>query len=410
MSSSDNSSSAPHDSDSDGPAPAARKSSSINVTGFLHTDGQLYLRDNKTNAIYQSDRDARGELIPLGKHTASGPVFDRDHGAAASSAPDPGQQEGQQEPDATEKPLSKRRQRELALAQVVVRTLPASLNFQVTDAADHCETGIKAYRDLQPVLEVLAQVLGRGPAQLQVYDPYFCTGRVKEHLAKIGFPNVYNENEDFYARLAGASKQALPEHDVLVTNPPYSADHVERILAHCAASSQPTLLLLPAYVSFKPYYAAYLKAAKPFYLVPRSSRYTYNSPAGTPSGAKRTAPFNSFWYLDMKQHRGAVLERLSRARAVLVHQGRKDEEGGQVCANLEAIPVKCLDESDPRRKLAREQERKAMRGGRGFARGRGGPKRGMARGRGRFLGRGGGLARGGAAPKRARTAAEQHGE
>jgi len=29
-------------------------------------------------------------------------------------------------------------------------------------------------------------------------SPYFCAGGVKRHLNSLGFPKVYNENEDFY--------------------------------------------------------------------------------------------------------------------------------------------------------------------------------------------------------------------
>ena len=30
------------------------------------------------------------------------------------------------------------------------------------------------------------------------FSPYFCAGGVKRHLNSLGFPKVYNENEDFY--------------------------------------------------------------------------------------------------------------------------------------------------------------------------------------------------------------------
>ena len=67
----------------------------------------------------------------------------------------------------------------------------------------------------------------------------------------MGFTNVYNKLEDFYSKLAGNN---LPPHDVLLTNPPYSKDHVSRILRHAASSAVPALLLVPAYVHTEPYY------------------------------------------------------------------------------------------------------------------------------------------------------------
>ena len=76
--------------------------------------------------------------------------------------------------------------------------------------ADHCETPLAAYRDLAPLLQGLASALhgATGTAEggshandaeaaaaaarskLRIYDPYFCTGRVREHLGSLGFPQV----------------------------------------------------------------------------------------------------------------------------------------------------------------------------------------------------------------------------
>ena len=71
----------------------------------------------------------------------------------------------------------------------------------------------------------MAAALGKPPAELAIYDPYYCDGAVKRHLAAAGFPRVHNENDDFYGVLAAG---ACPAHDVLVTNPPYSGDHPQR--------------------------------------------------------------------------------------------------------------------------------------------------------------------------------------
>mmetsp|Transcript_53515 Transcript_53515/g.170230 ORF Transcript_53515/g.170230 Transcript_53515/m.170230 type:complete len:204 (+) Transcript_53515:62-673(+) len=60
-------------------------------------------------------------------------------------------------------------------------------------ADDHCETSPDAYKDMVPLLEHLAAALRKAPAALRVYDPYFCAGAVKAHLARLGFPRVYNE-------------------------------------------------------------------------------------------------------------------------------------------------------------------------------------------------------------------------
>ena len=88
---------------------------------------------------------------------------------------------------------------------------PPSWPFQ-PHPADHCETPLAAYRDLAPLLQGLASALhgvakgsshdthdadeaagaaaAAARSKLRIYDPYFCTGRVREHLGSLGFPQV----------------------------------------------------------------------------------------------------------------------------------------------------------------------------------------------------------------------------
>ena len=40
----------------------------------------------------------------------------------------------------------------------------------------------------------LAQRLGKSKQELCIWDPYYCAGKVKVHLRKLGFTNVVNEN------------------------------------------------------------------------------------------------------------------------------------------------------------------------------------------------------------------------
>ena len=156
------------------------------------------------------------------------------------------------------KSSSKKAKREKLLAHLSVkssgRVTPAkkaSLNFTGVDEADHCETPFRAYRDVEPFLFALAKALKRTKATLRVYDPYYCEGSMVAHLNALGFESVYNENEDFYERVA---TKTTPEFDVLVTNPPYSGEHFKRILSFCRACGKPWLLLLPNFVCRKQYY------------------------------------------------------------------------------------------------------------------------------------------------------------
>lgn len=40
---------------------------------------------------------------------------------------------------------------------------------------------------------VLCRRLGTTKSALRVYDPYFCEGRMVQHMAQLGFESVYNK-------------------------------------------------------------------------------------------------------------------------------------------------------------------------------------------------------------------------
>ena len=115
-----------------------------------------------------------------------------------------------------------------------------------TNYNDHFETPQAAYADVLPLLSACARQAhgdGAGLETLRVYDPYYCQGAMQRALAALGCArdNLINENRDFYADVAAGT---LPPHDVLLTNPPYSADHKQRLLAFLLAQqgilSQPS--------------------------------------------------------------------------------------------------------------------------------------------------------------------------
>lgn len=94
----------------------------------------------------------------------------------------------------------------------------------------------QAYQDIDPLLTGLAGLLhpptvpsasSNSKAQLTIYDPYFCQGRVTRLLASLGYEasRVINQMRDFYADVKHGS---VPSHDVLVTNPPFSGQHKVR--------------------------------------------------------------------------------------------------------------------------------------------------------------------------------------
>ena len=98
------------------------------------------------------------------------------------------------------------------------------------DPSDHAETPDEAYADVAPLLERLAQSLGKTKETVRIYDPYYCNGGVIRRLKRHGFLRVYNRREDFYDKVA---KNATPDFDILLTNPPYSGDHPAKIVDFC---------------------------------------------------------------------------------------------------------------------------------------------------------------------------------
>jgi len=150
------------------------------------------------------------------------------------------------------------------------------------------------------LLDQIAKAAGKTRTTLSIYDPYYCDGGVKVKLNLLGFHNVRNENEDFYQCI---KNKTVADFDALVTNPPYSGIHVEKLLSFVAKSRKPFLLLLPHYVYTKDYYQrAFGSKVKPFFLVPKS-RYSYLPPTWVQHGSTAlakgkvsTSPFPSFWY------------------------------------------------------------------------------------------------------------------
>lgn len=182
------------------------------------------------------------------------------------------------------------------------------------DYNDHFETPITAYEDILPILDaIIAQKIAQTTicqhtcrrSTLKVYDPFYCNGQSKIHLQKLGFESVIHEKRDFYKDVR---EKACPDHQVFVTNPPYSGNHKERVLEFAAHSNDlnnarctPFLLLMPNYVATKEYCRAIMDgrdASKQndklqfLYIVP-GQPYEYEHPEQT---GKDVPPFFSIWF------------------------------------------------------------------------------------------------------------------
>jgi uncharacterized Fe-S cluster protein YjdI len=65
-----------------------------------------------------------------------------------------------------------------------------------------------------------------------------------------------------------------------MTSPPYSADHICRLLQHASKATAPWVLLMPEYVHRKAYYAPAVAHLQPWFLLPTKA-YTYFAVSGS---------------------------------------------------------------------------------------------------------------------------------
>ena len=173
-----------------------------------------------------------------------------------------------------------------------------------TDSNDHCETPEQAYRDVVSILKRISKKIAKvkKSKKLKIYDPYYCNGGVIDKLSLLGYPKVHNEKVDCYSVWESGN---LPDFDVLVTNPPYSGDHIEKLIKFLSSKkfgNKPWMLLCPEFVHKKDYYTELMtKKKRPLYIVP-NKRYIYLPPRGfrekkASATHKKSSPFTSYWYI-----------------------------------------------------------------------------------------------------------------
>ena len=222
----------------------------FNVEGVM-MDDELVLVDKKSKAVYSStERGANGEHVRIGTWDEASQSYRY--------------WKAEEKKKADDKPKLAVNERGETIASIFKGDAKLAAEFKAptevehpfeTDADDHCETSPEAHENIANFLKALCGQLGKTPSELVIYDPYYCAGGTRRNLALIGFTNVINRNEDFYKVI---EENRVPEHDVLVTNPPYSADHIERCVTfaaeNLAAHGRPYMLLLPSYVIHKDYY------------------------------------------------------------------------------------------------------------------------------------------------------------
>mmetsp|Transcript_3414 Transcript_3414/g.4781 ORF Transcript_3414/g.4781 Transcript_3414/m.4781 type:complete len:292 (+) Transcript_3414:60-935(+) len=144
-----------------------------------------------------------------------------------------------------------------------------------TEFGDHFSSPRQAFVDIYLALEYFSKCLGKKKETLKILDPFYCDGSCLTYLHDLGFMSAENPCEDFYQ--STAFKTNLKHFDVLVTNPPYSADHKQRALTFALKTKKPWAMLLPAYCCEKDYFPGWESC---FVLVPKFHNYIFRHPLG----------------------------------------------------------------------------------------------------------------------------------
>eukprot|EP00750_Incisomonas_marina_P000785 INCI10586.1.p1 GENE.INCI10586.1~~INCI10586.1.p1 ORF type:complete len:307 (-),score=69.47 INCI10586.1:180-977(-) len=204
------------------------------------------------------------------------------------------------------------------------------------DYCDHFATSKRAFADIAPVLRCLGEQAGHctdlkktPPSnEVVIYDPYYCDGAMKTIVGALGFPNIRHENVDFYQCIAHG---LTPDHDIIVSNPPYSEDHKIKCMKYCVADKRPWLLAMPIYVAKKAWWKAATSSLKfpPVYLVPKK-KYEYNHPEGT---GHSTSPFESCWFIGGVQ----TAEHAAGLKACLQRMCSSSSAGLRVAFSLQEL-------------------------------------------------------------------------
>ena len=375
------------------------------VEGVALADGTLVLVDKRSSVVYSSEeRDDNGEHKRIGTwDAATKTVVKRDdegedgnanrNGRSNSSSSEQSDNNASSSSSSSLSSQGEEEEEEKQREPTELVKLDVNHTFEC-NPDDHCETSLEAHKDIVNFLNIVASQKNKKPSELVIYDPYYCAGATKTNFTELGFPNVINENKDFYEVVA---KNEVPEHDVFVTNPPYSEEHVEKCVAFAAKNmtqfSRPYFMLVPSYVVCKPYFVPALlsggaqgaeerdNALKdkdeneemnmhkkrgqvlPFYIAP-TKRYYYFTPKPLAKlrnkniaengmekkrrghvgrRGERTSPFLSLWICGFGD---------DQMEALRLHKKLRKEQVKHyvVARNPKEIPLNVLDEWDPRRR------------------------------------------------------------
>ena len=195
---------------------------------------------------------------------------------------------------------------------------------------DHFETDLTAIRDVLPCVEELRSIIRPNcPETFSLYDPYYCDGKIVGMWKSCGVGKIYHENRDFYKDID--DDECPKSYDMLVTNPPYSGNHIQRLFIYLVEAKRPFAVLIPDYVASKDWYQMLVRrhfsmigedsskglvgnkrlpfkvdgvdevsagpstiGIEPFYIVPKVW-YQFTHPLGV--GRSQGSHFKTMWYV-----------------------------------------------------------------------------------------------------------------
>lgn len=166
-------------------------------------------------------------------------------------------------------------------------------------SADDRETPLIAVQDVFPLVSAFSDSSMKMMQDVDIYDPYYCKGAIREHLLSLGCNRrrIHNDPVDCYA---AQKNKAVPLFDVLISNPPYSGDHIQRCIHYAVASAKPWALLLPSNVFLRPWFGASIKDQKVWFIAPHE-RYGFEYDPATDnilsSEKEKHVPFVTMWYV-----------------------------------------------------------------------------------------------------------------
>ena len=222
-------------------------------------------------------------------------------------------------------------------ATASARAVPAFLD-EPTSAADDRETPMRALRDVAALLRALAAEKGEDSSPFRIYDPYYCRGGIRTRLLPL-LPTtftIYNAPEDFY-RVKREGR--CPDHGVVLTNPPYSRDHVRRAIEYYVSRKAPWIMLLPHNTILRNWFPGVIARdlSPPLFLCPHQ-RYAFlrkdvakNGETVIGSESQKHVPFVTVWFI-------GGLSAFTRMTLLSTWESCDRKQGATLAQSLEEMP------------------------------------------------------------------------